>query len=475
MADKNYFVELVIGAKDRASRTVDKLGRALGRLNNRVTQVGLAIATYFTAKAGIDFFSGAIDSEKQFEEQLKRVQAATGATADEMAVLQDAADQAGTTTRYTATQAAQALETLGRAGINAAESAKLLPTVLNLAQGASIDLASAAGIVTDSLGAFGKGAEDAGKFADVLTQGARIANTDVQKLGLSLSYAGVQASQMGYSVEQTTALLDALANAGIRGERAGSALRNILGQISNPASTAIKELQKLGISSGNLIDVIDGLNQAGPKATAAINAFGLEAGPALRTLLQSGSKGIQEFTAQLENSAGVAKATAKTMDDNLVGATKGLASAWDAVRRTIIKPLFAPLTEEVRKLTTGMRDFVKGGQATEFGNQIADAFKSAVKAIKDFVRQAGGVKGATDTIGEGAKNATSALASLASNTRKIGAGIRLVFNTISVGLKGLYVAFVGFVSGVSKASSGLISLFQQVGIGERRLFQIQNG
>ncbi|WP_435105558.1 phage tail tape measure protein [Arhodomonas sp. AD133] len=398
MADRNFAVNMVIGARDRASKVVRKLNDGLGRLNNRVTQVGGAIAAYFGAQAVANFFRGAVSSAADFEQQLDRIGAVTGATGDEMDQLRAVAEEMGSTTKFTATEAAQGLEILGRAGLSAAESVETLPSVLQLAQAAGLELNEAAGIVTDSLGAMGQGVQEAGRFADVLAQGARLANTDVQSLGRALSYAGVQASQMGMSAEETVGVLDALASAGIRGERAGTALRNILSQIQDPASKARQELRKLGIDTNDLTEVIGGLEQAGPKAQKAILAFGKEAGPAVRTLLEQGREGIAEYVKSLDDAEGAAEGMAEEATDNLRGALAGLSSAWDSLRRTLVDPLMEPLKQEVRSLAETFRRVTEDGTITNLGRTLREVFQTAVEKTKAFIREIGGVQGAVDKV-----------------------------------------------------------------------------
>jgi TP901 family phage tail tape measure protein len=312
----------------------------------------LALASAGAALAG---FGGAVQASREFEAQLSRVGAITNATASDMDKLKQAAEDAGSSTRYNSTQAAEGLEILARAGFSASDSIRLLPTLLNVATAEGLDLAQAAGLVTDTLSIMGLEIEQAGNAADILAKGAQLSNTTMEQLGNAISYSGQYAKESGLSLEKLTAILDLLAKNGLRGERAGTGLRTVLAQLQDPASKAAKAVTDLGLDISDFEGVIDGLKSSGDKAKDAINAFGVEAGPALRALIASGTKGLKEYEDQLNNAAGTAQEMAEKVSDNLDGAAVSFSSMVDTLKKKLADPILEPLTRDIRDITASLK------------------------------------------------------------------------------------------------------------------------
>lgn len=376
-------VRILLAAKDAASNVVAGLGSALGSLSVTAAKVGAVLAGV-GAYVGGKLFVDAIGSAADFEVALDTLQSKTGASAEEMVRLKEAATQAGATTSYTATEAAQALTILGAAGLSATDSIKTLPSVLALAKGESISLEQAAGLITDSVTIMGLSFSDAARATDVLTKAANLSNATAVGLGEALKYAGGEARTAGLSIEKTVAILDVFADSGLRGEQAGTTLRNILTQLGDPASQAREALAKLGITTGDLESVIDGLSKAGPAGEAAIRAFGVEAGPGLRALLAGGTAAIAEYTAKLQEAAGAAESSAKTMSDNLWGALDGLSSAWDTLRTSLVEPLLEPLKREADALAETLSGWTKSAQLEKIKTALAAAFEAGLVQVKAF-------------------------------------------------------------------------------------------
>lgn len=367
-------IEILINAKDNASGVFNSL-------KGTVATVGAAIAAYF----GINAFAGIVKGAADLEQGMSRVQAATGATADEMAALRKAAEDAGANTKYTATEAAAALENLAKAGLSSSEAVAALPAVLNLAAAGDIELATSAEFVTKAVMGMGLAFEDAGRVADVLALGANATNTSVTGLAQALSYAAPVAQSLGLSLESTVAIIGKFADAGIDASRAGTALNSILSQFSNPASKFREELAAAGITTNNFEEALAQLAAAGPRGSKAIIAVGQEAGPALRALLNQGIGALSDLTARLKDAEGSAAATAATMQNNLSGAFSGLSSAWDTVKNTLGTPVLPVLTQGVNELATAFRSAVADGTVGRFGESIATAFKNGLQFVREFV------------------------------------------------------------------------------------------
>lgn len=366
-------IQILINAKDEASGVFD-------RLNSKIRTVAVAVAGYF----GIKSFVGAVQGAAELEEQLSRVAAAADGGAEEMAALRAAAEQAGAETKYTATEAAGALENLVKAGMDTNTAIGALPATLALAQAGDIALAESAEVVTKAMAGMGLAVEDTGRIADVLAKGANATNSSVRSLADALSYAAPNASAANLSLEGTVALLGKMEDAGIGGTRAGTALANMLAQFSDPASKFRNELAAIGITTNNFEDALHQLAGAGAKGEKAILAIGLNAGPGLRALLNQGMPALDALRQQLDEAEGSAQKTADTMAHNLAGAARGLSSAWEGVKNALMTPVLPVLKDGVEQLTGALRGAISDGTVKKFGDALASAFRGAIDWIKQF-------------------------------------------------------------------------------------------
>ena len=367
-------IQIVINAKDNASAV-------LGRLEKSVKAVGLAVAGYF----GIKAFAGGIQGAADFEAAMSRVKAATDGTAEEMAALTKAAQNAGSSTKYTSVEAAGALENLAKAGLSAGDSVKALPAVLALAQAGDIELGTASEYLTKAVMGMGLAFDDAARVADVLAKGANATNTSVDGLAQALSYAAPVANSLGVSLECTVAIICKFADAGIDASRAGTALNSIMSQFANPASKFRQELGAAGIVTTDFDKALRQLAASGPAGEKAINAVGLEAGPALRALLNQGMGALDGLTESLHNAKGSADAAARTMSDNLKGALTGLGSVWDSVVIALNTPVLPVLKEGVDALAGSLRRLIDDGSVARMGEVLASAFDSGIKGVQNFL------------------------------------------------------------------------------------------
>lgn len=367
-------IQIVINAKDNASAV-------LGRLGGQVKALGVAVGAYF----GIKAFAGGVQSAAEFEAAMSRVKAATDGAAEEMQALTQAAQNAGSNTKYTSVEAAGALENLAKAGLSAGDSIKALPAVLALAQAGDVELATASEYVTKAVMGMGLAFDDAGRVADVLAKGANATNTSVEGLAQALSYAAPVANSLGVSLESTVAMVGKLADAGIDASRAGTALNSIMSQFANPASKFRQELGAAGIVTTDFDKAIRQLAASGPAGEKAINAVGMEAGPGLRAMINQGMGALDGLTESLRNAQGSAAAAAKTMSDNLKGALTGLGSVWDSVVVALNTPVLPVLKQGVEDLTASLRRLVDDGTVARMGSVLASAFDNGIKGVQAFL------------------------------------------------------------------------------------------
>lgn len=371
------------GLNDEAERSVGVFGRFKGA----IVAVGAALGITFVASKIKGFFSDAVSGAQEFEEQLSTVKAVSGATAEDMDALRAAAEKMGAETKYTATEAAQGLENLARAGLSASESIAALPSVLALAQGNSIELADAASYITQAAAGMGLEMDEAARVADVLAKAASSANTDIQGMGLAMSYAAPTAHALGLTLEETAAYIGKLADAGFDGSRAGTAMATMMGQFQNPASTFRKELAALGIRTRDFNQAIRELAAAGPQGQAAISALGEAAGPAFLALVGQGISAVDELHGKLQDASGFAIGQAKEMGNNVAGAFAELGSAWDAVKLKLATPILEPLRDKLNDLSKVISDLVNSGKIEELGRKIASVFSDGADAVIRFVKE----------------------------------------------------------------------------------------
>jgi TP901 family phage tail tape measure protein len=436
-------IQILITAKDKASGVFDLLKR-------NALSLGSTILTYF----GVKSFFGAVQGAAEFEAALSEVKAVAGATADEMARIRKASEDAGATTKFTATESAEALGELTRAGMDVNEAISALPGVLALAQAGKIGLGEAADVTTQILAGFNLEADKSGAVADVLAKGADASKTSVLGLGQGLSYAAPTAKALNLSLETTVALLGKFADGGIDASRGGTALNAILAQFLDPASKFRSELAAIGITTNNFEDALHQMAAAGPSAGKAILAVGTEAGPALRSLLNQGIGAFDELKAKLDDAEGSAAKTAATMEDNLIGSMRGLGSVWDAVKNALATPVLPVLRDGALQLTAALRGAVADGTATKFGDAIAKGFQAALTWGRAFLAEVDvdAIAGKIEQVG----NAFAKLETYATNT---GNGIKVVWGVMSAGantvLAVVYTVGEAFAGVASNIQSGI--------------------
>ena len=380
-------------AANQGADDVDILGQntqeatgAFDRMIGTLKTLGALIGITFIIGKIKGFFTDAIEGAADFEQQLATVQAVSGATTEQMGRIKAASEELGKSTRYNATQAAEGFEILARAGLDTENSLKTIPSVLALAQGNSLELAEAAGYVTKAVQGMGLSFDDSARVADVMAKAAASANTDVAGLGAALSYAAPSAAALGVSIEETAAYIGKFADAGVDASRAGTAFNSILSQFSNDASSFRRELGNINITTDDFNLAIRQLAEAGPAGQKAINALGMEAGPAFKALLSQGIGSLDELTAKLRDASGTAQEQADTMNNTWQGAFAGLDSAWQSLKDKLGESFLGSMTQSFKDLGAEITSLVDSGKIKQFGDSVAAVFTEATTYVIDFIR-----------------------------------------------------------------------------------------
>lgn len=214
-----------------------------------------AIAPVSNAARGL--VEDVISTSANFDMQMSKVQAISGAYGDDLDALRDLAMEMGRTTKFSAIEAGEALEYMGMAGWKSDQMIAGLPGILNLAAAAGEDLGTTSDIVTDAMTAFGYGAEDAARFSDILAAAATNSNTNVSMLGDSFRYAASLGGAMKFSAEDVAVALGLMANTGIKSSQAGVALKNVMQRLAKPTKESAEAMDALGITiddgNGNML------------------------------------------------------------------------------------------------------------------------------------------------------------------------------------------------------------------------------
>ena len=451
-------------AREDADRLADSAERNVGafdRLKGAVIAFGAALGVAFVAGKIKDFFGEAVSGAADFEAQLSTVKAVSGASAEEMEALRAAAEKMGAETKYNATEAAQALENLARAGLKSSEAIEALPSVLALAQGNGLELADAASYITQTASGMGLAMSDAARVADVLAKAASSANTDIQGMGLAMSYAAPNAHALGLTLEETAAYIGKLADAGFDGSRAGTAMATMMSQFQNPASTFRRELASIGIRTNNFSQAIRELAATGPKGQAAISALGEAAGPAFRALVGQGIEAVDELNNKLKGATGFATTQAEEMGNNLRGAFDELSSAWDTFKGKIGAPILDPLKDKVKELAAVISDLVNSGKVDALGKAIADTFAKGADAVIRFVKEfdfgwlIDKVSGGFEKLSGVGTGLNGAFQALNITFQAVKSGLASIAGIIALVGEGFIRVASGIVSGAAKISDVL--------------------
>jgi TP901 family phage tail tape measure protein len=421
MATSKMIVQTVYTAKDKVSGAFRKMGRGaksfadatnkafrkasksasvFGSVLKGILAAGAIRAAFNALKMGVQ---GVTTEFISFDDAITAAGAKFGGIrrgTEEFERLQKVAREVGATTQFTATQAGEGLDFLAMAGFNANQAIALLPKTVDLATTANIDLARATDIASDALGSFGLMTDDTAQLTtnlarvnDVFAKTVTTANTDLEMLFEAMKDGGPVATAAGASIETFAALTGTMANAGIKGSKAGTTLKNMFLRLAAPVPKSAALLNKLNIttkdSSGNMLDMVDILGQLGhatrnmgtaQRSAALDTIFGKRAIAGASVLLDKGHVALGEYVEQLKNAGGASQDMADIIRKSLGNKLAALKSAAIEVGFKFIDSFQKKIPGAIDKATKAVRGF--------------DVNK-VINAIKDF---AGFIKEAVDWI-----------------------------------------------------------------------------
>lgn len=398
---------------------IDVASQKMEAVGNSIAGAGKKMMGVTTVIGGVGV--AAVKTAADFDSAMSQVAAVSGATGKDFDALRNKAREMGAKTKFSATEAAEAMNYMAMAGWKTEDMLSGIEGIMNLAAASGEDLATTSDIVTDALTAFGLSAKDSGHFADILAAASSNANTNVSMMGETFKYCAPIAGALGFSAEDTAEAIGLMANAGIKSSQAGTALRTIMNNLAGDVKISGKAIGDVTIATTNadgsmrdLSDILADCRSAfgslteSEKAQAAESLVGKNAMSGFLALMNAGEGDIEKLSSAIENCDGSAEKMAMTMQDNLTG------------QITILKSQLQEL-------------------AISFGDILMPAIRSIVSKLQGFVDKLNGMD-------EGTKRTVVTIALLVASIGPLLIIIGTAISKIGVAMQG----FVKLANGISK-------------------------
>lgn len=382
---------------------------------------GIKIAAGATA-AGITAVLGAsIAAGSGFEAQMSTVRAISGASEKDMERLTAIAEEMGRTTKFSATESGKGLEYMAMAGWKTEDMLNGLPGVMNLAAASGEELGTVSDIVTDAMTAFGMQANESARFADVLAQASASSNTNVAMMGETFQYVAPIAGSFGYIIEDVALATGLMANSGIKGEKAGTALRGMLTNLAKPTKQMRGYMEELKISLtdsvgemkpfrdllGELKIGFSGLTEA-QKAEYAAGIAGKESMSGLLAMVNASDSDFEKLAESIDNSTGAAERMSEVQLDNLRGDLTLVKSAAEGGGIEIYNGLSEPLRDAAQWTEGWLNSFTENfaedlptirREVLKFGTDLKKGFSPLFDMGEWFLEHPEVIKGSIMGIG----------------------------------------------------------------------------
>ncbi len=409
-----------------------KISSGFENVGKVATKAGTALTVGLTTPL-VALGTAGVKTANEFEAQMSRVKAISGATRDEFKKLTDMAVDLGASTSFSASEVASGMENLASAGFTVTEIVNSMSGMLDLAASSGANLAAASEITASAIRGFGLEASKAEHVADVFAEASARTNAQVEDMGFAMKYIAPVAHAMGISLEETAAAIGIMSDAGIKGEQAGTTLRGALTRLTKPTDKMIDVMNSLGISFYDnegkmkslteiiaiLQNSISGLSDE-EQQYALTTLFGTESLSGMLALIDGGASKLSDLTKSFENCDGSAKKMADTMLDNTNGAIEEMQGAVETAFikiQQVLSPSIKSIANSITELLNKFSDLDKGTQET-------------ILAIAGIVVAAGPVLGIIGKISSGINGLIS-----------IGSKLNKAFNLGSTAVKLLGSAF----------------------------------
>ena len=374
-----------------------------------------AISGMSTALAGVAGYSIKVGSS--FEAGMSKVQAVSGASNEQLQRLSDKAKEMGATTKFSATEAADAMNYMAMAGWKTEDMLNGIDGIMNLAAASGEDLATTSDIVTDALTAFGLSAQDSTHFADVLAAASSNANTNVSMMGETFKYVAPVAGSLGYSAEDCAVAIGLMANSGIKASQSGTALRSMFSRLAKPSKEVKEAMEKLHISltdshgnmksldtlMGDLRNSFSGLSES-EKAEMASSLAGQEAMSGLLAIVNASDADFNKLKDAIYGADGASAKMAETMQDNLKGKITITKSTIEGLGIKIYEEIEDPMkeaaegtTDSVEQISSALENGgidaavektgnIIGGLSVKIAQESPKMVDASVLLLKSFVQ-----------------------------------------------------------------------------------------
>ena len=381
---------------DIIGKKIETIGSSIETAGDKISGFGRSIAPVSAAAAA--GLTASAKSFMDFESGMSKVAAISGATGDDLAALTDKAKEMGETTKFSASESAEAFSYMAMAGWKSGQMLDGIAPIMNLAAASGEDLASVSDIVTDALTAFGLKASDAAGFADVLAAASSNANTNVSLMGESFKYAAPVAGSMGYSIQDVAIAMGLMANNGIKADQAGTSLRNMILRMANPTKESSMAMKRLGVSladdEGNMYslrEIMDQLRKSFGHINMPVETFNNTI-TNLDAQLEDGTitekeyeKSLEELTKQAYGAEGAEKARAAAM----LAGTRAMPSLLAIVNSTTedYEKLAAAVdgaSEPMAKLSDG--SIIPLSEAMASGQEIMETYSGTAEEMAKIMQ-----------------------------------------------------------------------------------------
>ena len=413
-----------------ALNKLDSVGQTLQDVGNKMAGVGKTLTTNVTTPI-VAIGAAAVKTTADFDAQMSKVQAISGATGDEFDALREKAREMGAKTKFSASEAGAAFEYMAMAGWKTGDMLDGIEGIMSLAAASGEDLATTSDIVTDALTAFGLTAKDSGHFADILAAASSNANTNVSMMGETFKYAAPIAGALGYTAEDTALAIGLMANAGIKSSQAGTSLRKMMTELTGEIKISGDAIGDVVIQTTNadgsmrsFNDIIMDCRNAfsklseSEKASTAEALVGKTAMSGFLAIMNASEADLNKLSSAIDNCDESAEKMAATMQDNLNGQITILKSALQELAIQIGDALMPT----VRNIVSKVQEFVEKLQQMDEGTRntilrIA-AFAAAIGPVLLVVgKLTSGVGGAMKSIASMGKSVLTFV-----NQAKLGVG-----------------------------------------------------
>ena len=386
------------------SAQLDNIAAGVGKAFDVAAKAAAAALAAITAASALAV-KQTLQAGSAFEAAMSQVAATMGMSAEEITnnadaymQLSNAAKEAGATTKFSATQAAEALNYLALAGYSVEDSISTLPTILNVAAAGGMELAAASDMVTDAMSALGLSVDEAASFADKLAKTSQKSNTSIAQLGAGILQIGGTAKSLAGGVDELNTALGILANNGIKAAEGGTALRQLVLNLTAPSEKAAAYMEELGFSAYDAAGNMKPLNQVFAELDEIMSRFSTQKEKdnvltqifdarqlkSARALLSNYGDSWDNLYEQISNANGAAEIMAETMNRNLQGAITIAKSAIEAVQVTAYEGLQKGLTQAVETATQAINRLNETLATQEMQEALQAISKSAGELIVKF-------------------------------------------------------------------------------------------